>query len=55
MGARIRDADGDIWEQQSDGDWSYCDPLTSGQAQVSWLPSRAVIDFLFGPISEVTE
>lgn len=45
---RVRDADGDIWEESGGGEWVE---LRSH----SWLPSLEILERLWGPLSEVTK
>jgi hypothetical protein len=50
---KVRDCDGDIWEEDEDGGWecvSEPDPYS-----YSYLSSREVLEKVWGPLSEVTE
>jgi hypothetical protein len=47
---RVRDADGDIWEGNDADGWRLDDVDA-----VSWLPTRDILDKIFGPLSEVAE
>jgi hypothetical protein len=43
---RVVDVDGDEWEQVDGGDWVCL-------VAMCWLPSREVLDRVWGPLTEV--
>jgi len=43
---RVRDADGDVWEETGDGNWVAA-------AHDSWLPSLEILERIWGPLREV--
>jgi hypothetical protein len=47
---KMMDYEGDIWEEQEEGDWLWDD----GECE-SYLPSIESLERLFGPLTEVTE
>lgn len=44
---RVRDADGDTWEESHDSEWVE---LNSH----SWLPSLEILERLWGPLTELS-
>jgi hypothetical protein len=46
MSDKVRDSDGDVWEQDEGGDWNF---------EGNSLPDIDVLERVWGPLSEVED